>query len=129
MNPKTIDLLKKDLIEKRESLQSMQSETRKIDGESESDLKDSVDRSEAEEAWFNKERMNQHWTLELSRIDKALYRMENGTFGICEDCDEAIPLKRLKVRPDAHLCLNCQETSERESSHMAKTNPGITLFH
>jgi DnaK suppressor protein len=129
MNTKTIDLLKKELIEKRESLRSMQSDTRKIEMENESALKDMVDRSDAEEAWFTKERMNQHWKLELGRIDKALHRMENGTFGMCEDCDEAIPVKRLRVRPDATLCLNCQETNERESSHLAKSNPGITLFH
>ena len=129
MNSKTIDTLKKELIEKRESLRSMQTETRKVDGESESALKDMVDRSDAEEAWFTKERMNQHWKLELSRIDKALHRMEAGTFGICEDCDDSIPLKRLRVRPDANLCLNCQESSERESSHMVKSNPGIILFH
>jgi DnaK suppressor protein len=129
MNSKTIDLLKKELIEKRESLRSMQSDTRKIETESESSLKDVVDRSDAEEAWFTKERMSQHWKLELSRIEKALQRMELGNFGVCEDCDELIPVKRLRVRPDANLCLNCQETNEREASHLIKSNPGVILFH
>ncbi len=129
MNAKTIDQLKKELIDKRQSLQSMQTETRKVDQESESSLKDVVDRSDAEEAWFTKERLSQHWKLELTRIEKALHRIELGNFGVCEDCDDQIPLKRLRVRPDATLCLNCQEANEREASHLMKSNPGISLFH
>jgi DnaK suppressor protein len=129
MNLKTIDSLKKELVEKRDSLRLIQSQTRKSDIENESELKDVVDRSDAEEAWFTKERMNQHWKLELIRIDNALNRMESGTFGICEDCEEEIPLKRLRVRPDATLCLNCQETNEREASQLLKSNQSITLFH
>ncbi len=129
MNLKTIDSLKKELVEKRDSLRLIQSQTRKSDIENESELKDVVDRSDAEEAWFTKERMNQHWKLELIRIDNALNRMESGTFGICEDCEEEIPLKRLRVRPDATLCLNCQETNEREASQLLKANQSITLFH
>ena len=129
MNLKTLETLKKELIEKREHINSLQSQTRNNEIESEADLKDVVDRSDAEEAWFTKERMNQHWKLELVRIKNALNRIEAGTFGVCEDCDEEIPLKRLRVRPDATLCLNCQESHERESSQVQKTNPGLSLFH
>ena len=129
MNSKTIDTLKKELIEKKSQLHLLQTQTRNTEIESEADLKDVIDRSDAEEAWFTKERMNQHWNLELTRINQALSRIEAGTFGICQDCDEQIPLKRLSVRPDATLCLNCQESNERESAHVQKSNSGITIFH
>lgn len=129
MNPKTLHLLKQELITKKASLNSLQTQTIKADVENEPELKDMIDRSDAEEAWFSKERMTQHWKMELNRIESALHRIESGTFGICEECEEDIPLKRLKVRPDAALCLNCQETSERESGQVQKTSQGNQLFH
>lgn len=129
MNSKTVNILKKELVEKRESLSSLQVQARKLDNDSDTELKDVIDRSDAEEAWFTKERMSQHWKLELSRIDSALHRIEAGTFGICEECEDEIPLKRLRVRPDAALCLNCQEANEREEGQTQRANPGLNLFH
>jgi DnaK suppressor protein len=128
MNLKTVSILKKELTDKKDSLNSLQSQTRNTNGD-ETDLKDAIDRSDAEEAWFNKERMSQHWKLELNRINHALHRIEAGTFGICEECDDEIPLKRLRVRPDAALCLNCQETNEREVGQVQKQTSGFSLFH
>jgi DnaK suppressor protein len=129
MNSKTIHTLKQELIEKKNHLNTLQMQSRKSDIENESELKDVIDRSDAEEAWFTKERLSQHWKLELSRIESALHRIELGTFGVCEDCDEEIPLKRLRVRPDAALCLNCQEANEREAGHTMKPQSGFDLFH
>lgn len=129
MNSKTVNILKKELVEKRESLSSLQVQARKLDNDSDTELKDVIDRSDAEEAWFTKERMSQHWKLELSRIDSALHRIEAGTFGICEECEDEIPLKRLRVRPDAALCLNCQEANEHEEGQTQRANPGLNLFH
>ncbi len=121
--------MKQELIEKKNHLNTLQMQSRKSDIENESELKDVIDRSDAEEAWFTKERLSQHWKLELSRIESALHRIELGTFGVCEDCDEEIPLKRLRVRPDAALCLNCQEANEREAGHTMKPQSGFDLFH
>lgn len=129
MNLKTVSILKDELLVKKTSLNNLHSQTRKTDNESESEMKDVADRSDAEESWFTKERMNQHWKLELARIDHALSRIETGTFGICEECEEEIPLKRLRVRPDAALCLNCQETNEREAGQTQKPSLGFSLFH
>jgi DnaK suppressor protein len=114
MNPKTALQLKKELVTKQSELLNLQKLTKKADHEAESELKDVVDRSDAEEAWFTKERMSQHWKYELIQIHTALQKIEQGTFGVCEECDSEIPVKRLRVRPDAALCLNCQESMERE---------------
>jgi DnaK suppressor protein len=50
--------------------------------------------------------------------------MDKGTFGLCEECDAEIPVKRLRVRPDATLCLYCQETAEKERSGIRAVSPG-----
>lgn len=49
----------------------------------------------------------------LDKIEKALERIDNGTFGTCEECDEPIALKRLEARPEATLCIRCKEEQER----------------
>jgi DnaK suppressor protein len=46
------------------------------------------------------------------RIDEALQRLEKGTYGSCEECDEEIPAARLQALPFATLCLTCQELHE-----------------
>lgn len=48
----------------------------------------------------------------LSKIDQALQRMEEGTFGICEDCEEPIEPRRLEARPVSTLCIACKEKQE-----------------
>ena len=50
----------------------------------------------------------------IIKIDEALSRIENGTYGICEDTDEPIGLKRLMARPIAVLSLEAQERHERQ---------------
>ena len=55
----------------------------------------------------------------ISKIDEALDRIADGTFGLCEECDEPIAVERLKARPVTTLCIECkaaQEERERMSS-------------
>jgi DnaK suppressor protein len=51
----------------------------------------------------------------LNEIKGALKRLSEGTFGLCEDCDERIPEKRLNVLPATRLCVHCAELQEYES--------------
>ena len=48
----------------------------------------------------------------LSRIDQAIARLDNGTYGLCQECDEEISAPRLKALPFAALCRDCQEDTE-----------------
>ncbi|MDD3374831.1 MAG: TraR/DksA family transcriptional regulator [Candidatus Omnitrophica bacterium] len=50
----------------------------------------------------------------LSKIDKALKRIEDGVFGICEECDGPIREIRLKALPYVENCLKCQEKLESQ---------------
>ena len=50
----------------------------------------------------------------ISKIDQALLRVKDETFGFCADTAEPIGLKRLMARPVAHLCIAAQEKHEKE---------------
>ncbi|MBV8458146.1 MAG: RNA polymerase-binding protein DksA [Acetobacteraceae bacterium] len=49
----------------------------------------------------------------IAKIDQALHRIENGTYGYCEDTGEPISLRRLEARPIATLSIEAQERHER----------------
>lgn len=51
-------------------------------------------------------------TKELGQIGDALRRMEGERYGLCADCEEAIPFDRLKVEPWALRCVACQARRE-----------------
>ena len=53
----------------------------------------------------------------LAQIDDALDRIEENTYGLCEECGVKIPKARLKVLPFATYCVECQEKNEREEKY------------
>ncbi len=50
----------------------------------------------------------------LQAIEDALRRIEEGTYGICDECGEKIPKQRLKALPFATLCVSCKSAKENE---------------
>jgi RNA polymerase-binding protein DksA len=50
----------------------------------------------------------------LYELDDALKKIDEGTFGICEDCRRLITKTRLKAVPFARLCVKCQEKREKK---------------
>ena len=48
----------------------------------------------------------------IKKIRKALERIDNGTFGICETCEEEISIARLKARPVTTQCIDCKKREE-----------------
>ncbi|MDX9730682.1 MAG: TraR/DksA C4-type zinc finger protein [Bdellovibrionales bacterium] len=50
----------------------------------------------------------------LPKIDRALQRITDGSYGHCEDCGEQIGLARLRARPVATLCIACKEEQEQQ---------------
>ena len=50
---------------------------------------------------------------DLRAFDQAWQKAEAGTYGVCEDCGEGIPVERLEFMPEATLCVACQTRRER----------------
>ncbi len=93
------------LRESRETLTALQSES-----ENHADIADRAS-SETDRAIELRARDRQRKLI--SKIDAALARIEDGTYGYCEETGEPISLKRLAARPIATLSLEAQERHER----------------
>ena len=52
----------------------------------------------------------------LRLVEEALAKIDEGTYGVCERCEEAIPVKRLELLPFTRYCVQCQTELERESA-------------
>jgi len=48
----------------------------------------------------------------INKIQQALENIENGTYGICEECGEDISVKRLRARPVTTYCIDCKRRKE-----------------
>ena len=50
----------------------------------------------------------------IGKIEEALTRLDDGTYGVCEKCEEKIGTERLKARPVTTLCIECKSDQEVE---------------
>jgi len=113
MNERQLEYFKQKLLdwkedilrESRETLSHLQTET-----ENHPDLADRAS-SETDRALELRTRDRQRKLI--AKIDAALRRIEDGTYGFCEDTGEPISLKRLDARPIATLSIEAQERHER----------------
>ena len=113
MNPRQLEYFKKKLLtwkddilrESRETVSHLQQET-----ENHPDLADRAS-SETDRALELRTRDRQRKLI--SKIDDALRRIEDGSYGYCEETGEPIGLQRLEARPIATLSLEAQERHER----------------
>lgn len=84
-----------------------------------SELPDEIDQASAE---YNQSfifRLRDREKVYLSKIDRALRKIEEGDFGICDSCGEEISAKRLEARPVTTLCIRCKEEEEMEERSYA----------
>src|SRR5258707_13002236 len=56
---------------------------------------------------------------ELNQIERALLRLKQGTYGLCEACGTKIPVSRLNVLPYSTLCIKCQREAEGDANWLA----------
>ena len=64
----------------------------------------------------------------LQMIDDALEAIEDGYYGLCEECDEPINEKRLELMPFARFCVRCQSELERQAKMRGETFTDISLM-
>jgi len=114
MNDRQLEYFKQKLVawktsileESKTTIADMQSDTRNIP--------DIADRASEETDRALELRTRDRQRKVVSKIDSALRRIEDGSYGDCEDTGEPISLKRLDARPIATLSLAAQERHERK---------------
>jgi DnaK suppressor protein len=94
------------LKESRETLDNLQEESQ--------NHPDMADRASSESDRALELRTRDRQRKVVSKIEAALRRIEEGTYGYCEETGEPISLKRLEARPIATLSLEAQERHERK---------------
>lgn len=78
------------------------------------DLADEMDLASSESYQSFEFRLRGREKSLLNKLDLALRKLGEGTFGICEVCEEPIGKKRLEARPETTLCIQCKEAQERD---------------
>ncbi len=82
------------------------------------DLPDEMDLASSEYIQSFEFRLRGREKYLLNKLDLAIKKIEDGTFGVCETCEEPIGKKRLEARPETTLCIKCKEDQEREERTM-----------
>jgi DnaK suppressor protein len=114
------EALKRRLLEERKRL------TREID-ELDADLSESLEDSSEESPYDQHMAETAAVTLDreidltlqenvraaLTQIDRALHKLENGSYGLCDKCGKPIGEGRLSIAPFATLCVDCKRLDER----------------
>lgn len=49
----------------------------------------------------------------IPRLHRALQKIQEGTYGVCDRCEENIDTNRIKLIPGALMCVDCQQTTEK----------------
>ncbi len=78
------------------------------------DRYDEIDQATTDIEQSMRMRLRNRETLYIKKVEEALKRIEEGTFGECDSCGEDIELRRLEARPTATLCVACKEEEERK---------------
>lgn len=91
------------------------------------EMSDELDLSSAELEQGMRIRLRSREAFYLKKINETLEKIQAGTFGICESCDEHIEMNRLEVRPTANLCLSCKEEEEHQETKSADGRKSKTI--
>ena len=112
MKNKDIEFFKEQLTQKLESLLNQADDTVSGMTAPKENFPDPTDRAALESDRNFMLRIRDRESKLIDKIKKALTRIENGTFGICESCGEDISTKRLKARMVTTQCIDCKTKEE-----------------
>ncbi len=109
------------LLERRNALISQAQRTLESDMVlSPDDRFDEVDQASSEYMQAFSFRLRGREKFLMEKIDLALRKIDQNTYGTCEECEEPISLKRLQARPETPLCIQCKEAQEKEEAVYAE---------
>lgn len=114
MNPRQLEYFKSRLNTWREQILKETEETLHSLQETSTQEPDILDSAALEEARINQFRTRDRERKLLKKIEDALKRIDDGSYGYCEETGEPISLKRLEARPIASLSVEAQEMHEKK---------------
>jgi len=117
VNQKHLDTFAKILAERKQEL--LDEAERTVGGmtDGKDNFPDPTDRASLESDRNATLRIRDRERKLIAKIEEALQRIADGTYGLCENCNEPIGMQRLKARPVTTLCIDCkseQEQAERK---------------
>ncbi len=113
MNPRQQEYFRQKLLRWKQELLEESNMTLQSLQEESLAQPDLADRATAETDRSLELRTRDRFRKLIAKIDSALRRIDDGSYGYCEETDEPIPLKRLEARPTATLSVEAQERHER----------------
>lgn len=115
MNPVMVEYFRQLLVSwKRDLLNQTEETVHTMQKDAHLHLPDAIDRASDERDWSIELRTKDRTRKLVHKIELALQRIENGTYGYCKDTEEPIGIRRLEARPVAEYSLEAQERHERE---------------
>jgi DnaK suppressor protein len=112
MKKEELDVFKAQLSQRLEELLSQADETVTGMTAQKENFPDPTDRASLESDRNFMLRIRDREAKLIKKIKKALERIDNGSFGICETCGEEISIERLKARPVTTQCIECKTKEE-----------------
>ena len=113
MNPKHLEYFRQKLLDWREELLEESQHTIDQMREAARDVSDDAERASRETEISFELRTRDRYRKLLNKIGEALKRIDDESYGFCDETGEPIGIERLEARPIATLCLEAQERRER----------------
>ncbi len=115
MNKTFLQKMKNLLLEQRQEL--VKQVTKQVDVDTEGDETDEI---QANILIDLNNQLSTRNSAKLNQIETALRRIEEKTYGLCQDCEDPIPEKRLLSNPYFQTCVSCAEEREAEEKQRKK---------
>jgi DnaK suppressor protein len=103
------------LKEKDEILKHIASDSDVVDSDG-----DETDEVQANQLIEMRNQINARYSVKINKIEEALQHIYNSSYGLCQDCEEEIPDKRLLANPHVQTCVMCAEEREAEEKQRKK---------
>jgi len=120
MGPEQLEFFRRKLLAWRDELmEESQSTLDHLRDDSNKDVGDEADRASRESDYSLELRTRDRYRKLLRKIEQALGRIDDGSYGYCEDTGDAIGIARLEARPIATLSIDAQERREMQEKVLA----------
>lgn len=116
MDKKQLELFRTQLLLKKQEIITDAGKTMTEMTDQTTNVPDPNDRATLESGRSFELRIRDRERKLVTKIDEAIARIDDESYGVCEDCGEEIGMKRLEARPVTTLCIDCktlQETREK----------------